>query len=119
MLRQGRYKDSRQVLTRGRVTLALGKTVRVDIARMLGVSKQRVHQLAAGETFPAPVGTDVRGSRLWDRRAIGAWARAEWDGKRPWRRNDSRAGQRPQIACLSDWQDSPPRRQLGYGTLAR
>jgi hypothetical protein len=54
------------------------KTLRlVDIARLLGVSKQRAHQLANERGFPSPVTTDARG-RLWigarSRRGRGAGA---------------------------------------------
>jgi predicted DNA-binding transcriptional regulator AlpA len=59
------------------------KTLRlVDIARLLGVSKQRAHQLANERGFPSPVTTDARG-RLWDRREVTAWARR-------WRREPRR-----------------------------
>lgn len=33
-----------------------------DVARCLGVSKQRAHQLFAGGHLPAPVGEDRRGA---------------------------------------------------------
>jgi predicted DNA-binding transcriptional regulator AlpA len=59
-------------------------TVRlVEIAELLGVSKQRAHQLAGEYGFPAPVGQDAR-SRLWSRRAVEAWAK-QWRPARPWR----------------------------------
>lgn len=62
------------------------KTVRlVEIAELLDVSKQRVHQLATAERFPPPLGTDSRGARFWDRTAIEMWAHADWFGRRPWR----------------------------------
>jgi predicted DNA-binding transcriptional regulator AlpA len=60
------------------------KTVRVtEIAAILGVSKQRAHQLAAEPGFPAAVATDGRG-RLWDRREVAAWAKV-WRREKPWR----------------------------------
>jgi predicted DNA-binding transcriptional regulator AlpA len=45
----------------------------VEIAEVLGVSKQRAHQIANERAFPAPVAEDGRG-RLWDRREVRAWA---------------------------------------------
>lgn len=45
----------------------------VEIAEILGVSKQRTHQLADEERFPDPVERDGRG-RLWNRRQVEAWA---------------------------------------------
>jgi hypothetical protein len=43
-------------------------TVRaVEIAELLGVSKQRAHQIADESGFPPPLSEDARG-RLWDRR---------------------------------------------------
>jgi predicted DNA-binding transcriptional regulator AlpA len=60
------------------------KTVRlIDIAELLGVGKQRAHQLAAEDGFPAPVAEDGRG-RLWDRREVQVWAKA-WRREKPWR----------------------------------
>jgi predicted DNA-binding transcriptional regulator AlpA len=51
------------------------KTVRmIEIAELLGVSKQRAHQIAYGDGFPVPVAEDGRG-RLWDRREVEAWAK--------------------------------------------
>ena len=59
-------------------------TVRViEIGDLLGVTKQRAHQIASEDGFPAPVTEDVRG-RLWDRRRSEAWAKA-WRAARPWR----------------------------------
>jgi predicted DNA-binding transcriptional regulator AlpA len=38
------------------------KTVRIiEIAELLGVSKQRAHQIAEEKGFPAPVAEDARG----------------------------------------------------------
>jgi hypothetical protein len=39
------------------------------------VSRQRVHQLAATEAFPAPE-AEVSAGRLWKRKAIENWAKA-------------------------------------------
>ena len=59
------------------------KTVRLaEIAELLDVSKQRAHQLAHEEGFPAPVGEDGRGW-LWDRREVTAWAKV-WHREKPW-----------------------------------
>ena len=59
-------------------------TVRlVEIAELLGVSKQRVHQIADEKGFPAPVAEDAR-VRLWDRREVTAWAK-RWRREKPWR----------------------------------
>lgn len=46
----------------------------VEIAELLGVSKQRAHQLAAKPDFPAPITEDDRG-RVWDQRDLVAWAK--------------------------------------------
>jgi hypothetical protein len=41
------------------------RTVRlIEIAELLGVTKQRAHQIADEEGFPAPVGREGQ-SRLW------------------------------------------------------
>ncbi len=47
---------------------------RVEIAALLGVSQQRVHQLLAREDFPAPV-ADLAIGKVWERSTIEAWAR--------------------------------------------
>jgi predicted DNA-binding transcriptional regulator AlpA len=60
------------------------RTVRlVEIADLLGVSKQRAHHVAEEKDFPAPVTEDGRG-RLWDRREVERWAKA-WRREKPWR----------------------------------
>jgi predicted DNA-binding transcriptional regulator AlpA len=60
------------------------RTVRiVEIADLLGVTKQRVHQIADEEGFPPPVGEDGR-RRLWNRREVQAWAK-RWHSAKPWR----------------------------------
>jgi hypothetical protein len=57
-------------------------TVRLmEIAELLGVSKQRAHAEEKG--FPAPVAEDARG-RLWGRYEVQAWAK-HWRGEKPWR----------------------------------
>jgi hypothetical protein len=55
----------------------------VDIAELLGVTKQRAHQIAEEKGFPAPLERDGRG-RLWARRDVQAWAN-EWRASKPWR----------------------------------
>ena len=55
----------------------------VKVAEILGVSKQRAHQLAGEDGFPAPVAEDARG-RLWGRREVTAWA-MRWRAEKPWR----------------------------------
>jgi predicted DNA-binding transcriptional regulator AlpA len=55
----------------------------VEIAELLDVSKQRAHQLADENGFPAPVTEDGRG-RVWDRREVQAWAK-RWRREKPWR----------------------------------
>ena len=48
------------------------KTVRlVEIAELLGVTKQRAHQLAEEKGFPAPLTADARG-RVWSRHEVQA-----------------------------------------------
>jgi len=54
------------------VTL-LGAT---DVARLLGMSRQRVYQLAERADFPRPVATLARG-QMWERGQVEAWARKE------------------------------------------
>lgn len=44
-----------------------------DVAKLLGVSRQRVYQLAKTPGFPRPVAEPARGS-LWARSQIKAWA---------------------------------------------
>jgi predicted DNA-binding transcriptional regulator AlpA len=60
------------------------RTIRlVEIVELLGVTKQRAHQLADAEGFPAPVAEDARG-RVWSRYEMQAWAK-RWRGEKPWR----------------------------------
>lgn len=46
-----------------------------EIAGILGVSRQRIHQLAATDAFPPPE-AEVSAGRLWKRTDIEEWARA-------------------------------------------
>jgi predicted DNA-binding transcriptional regulator AlpA len=50
-----------------------------EIADMLGVSRQRVHQLATREDFPTPLAVLVMGS-VWDRAVIEEWIAATGRG---------------------------------------
>ena len=47
-----------------------------EIAELLGVSRQRVHQLAARKGFPKPVAVLAAG-RIWRRADILAWQAQE------------------------------------------
>jgi predicted DNA-binding transcriptional regulator AlpA len=55
----------------------------VEIAKLLGVSKQRAHQIAEEQGFPTPLAEDAR-SRVWSRFEVQAWARG-WRREKPWR----------------------------------
>jgi predicted DNA-binding transcriptional regulator AlpA len=55
----------------------------VEIAELLGVTKQRAHQLADEPDFPAPLAQDASG-RVWSRYEVQAWAK-RWRGEKPWR----------------------------------
>jgi hypothetical protein len=55
----------------------------VEIAELLGVSKQRANQIADESDFPAPVAEDGRG-QLWNRRDVAMWAK-DWRIAKPWR----------------------------------
>ena len=46
-----------------------------EIAELLGVTRQRVHQLSKTPGFPAPVVTLAAG-RIYDRKDVERWARA-------------------------------------------
>jgi len=64
--------------------VAQARTVRlVEIAELLGVSKQRAHQIAEESGFPAPVAEDACG-RVRSRYEVQAWAK-RWRGEKPWR----------------------------------
>jgi prophage regulatory protein len=54
---------------------AVGPLVsRIEIAEMLGVSQQRVHQLLAKGDFPPPL-ADLAIGQIWERRVVEEWAR--------------------------------------------
>jgi hypothetical protein len=60
------------------------RTVRlVEIAELLGVTKQRAHQIAGEPGFPAPLAEDGQG-RVGSRDEMQAWAK-RWRGEKPWR----------------------------------
>ena len=46
-----------------------------EIAAMLGVTRQRVHQVARSEGFPAPV-AELTAGHIWHRADVERWARA-------------------------------------------
>ncbi len=46
-----------------------------EIAEMLGISPQRVDQLAATESFPEPV-AELAAGRVWKRADVEKWAKA-------------------------------------------
>jgi predicted DNA-binding transcriptional regulator AlpA len=45
-----------------------------EIAELLGVSRQRVHQLTSRDDFPAPVAV-LASATIWEREAVEEWAR--------------------------------------------
>lgn len=46
-----------------------------EVAKLLGVSRVRVHQIAATDpTFPKPI-AELAAGRIWDRVTIEEWAR--------------------------------------------
>ena len=45
-----------------------------EIARMLGVSRQRAHQLAQTAGFPRPA-VELSSGRVWETAAVEAWIR--------------------------------------------
>ncbi len=45
-----------------------------EIAEMLGVTRQRVHQLAKTPGFPAPL-AELSAGAIWDRADVERWAR--------------------------------------------
>jgi predicted DNA-binding transcriptional regulator AlpA len=69
-------QESDQALTSPEIRL-------IEIAELLGVTKQRAHQIAEEPGFPAPVAEDARG-RQWSRYEVQAWAK-RWRGEKPWR----------------------------------
>jgi len=77
------YRTSSRAKGRSRITKPMGPIRLIEVAELLGVSKQRAHQIADEPGFPNPVAEDGRG-RLWDRREVAAWAK-RWRGEKPWR----------------------------------
>jgi predicted DNA-binding transcriptional regulator AlpA len=60
----------------------------VDIARLLGVTKQRVTQITEDPSLGFPAPAERRGKRrLWRRSEVETWA-VEWQAARPWRLRD-------------------------------
>ncbi len=55
-----------------------------DVARYLGVTRQRVQQLASEGHLPPSAGVDQRG-RYWNREDLQEWA-VVWAAARRWRR---------------------------------
>jgi predicted DNA-binding transcriptional regulator AlpA len=55
----------------------------VDIANLLGVSKQRAHQLARHVTFPPPIRQQGQHS-LWRKSDIAKWSKQHPAGNRRW-----------------------------------
>jgi predicted DNA-binding transcriptional regulator AlpA len=55
----------------------------IEIAELLGVTKQRAYQIAEEKGFPAPLGEDARG-RVWSRYEVQVWAK-RWRAEKPWR----------------------------------
>lgn len=53
-----------------------------EIASMLGVTRQRVHQLAETPGFPEPEAVLASG-RVWKRTEIEAWAAMQWKRQAP------------------------------------
>ena len=45
-----------------------------EIAELLGVSRQRVHQLSKAPEFPAPI-AELSAGAIWEREAVETWAR--------------------------------------------
>ena len=86
--RQSRRFESSRHLRTGRLDLSQEPTyaaavqldartelvIAVDIAKRLGLTKQRIGQLAQLPTFPAPVGVLGR-STVWRWSSVEAWAR--------------------------------------------
>lgn len=73
------------------------KAVRlVEIAGLLGVTKQRAHQIAEEKGFPAPLAEDARG-RVWSRNEVQAWAKL-WRLEKP----GARMGIPGAVRCLAN-----------------
>jgi hypothetical protein len=65
-------------------TVPKSRTARpVEIAELLGVTRQRTSVIVRKPGFPKPVGHEGQ-SRLWDRREVTAWAKT-WRKEKPWR----------------------------------
>lgn len=79
---EGRYDDEAITATLPEVASA------PEVAEMLGVSRQRVHQLRANPDFPAPL-YELRMGAVWDARAIRHFAHG-WD-RTPGRRKSAPA----------------------------
>ena len=70
------YKQKVDIRRRQPFALVPDRLVsRVEIAALLGVSTQRVHQLLGRADFPEPV-AELAIGKVWDRTMIEAWARA-------------------------------------------
>jgi hypothetical protein len=55
----------------------------VDNAAVLGVTKQRAHQLARSQGFPRPAGSYERGA-LWAKVDVLRWAKGYRGGAKRW-----------------------------------
>jgi predicted DNA-binding transcriptional regulator AlpA len=55
----------------------------VDVGVLLGVTKQRAHQLAQRKDFPRPIDSYERGD-LWAKADVARWARSYWGGAARW-----------------------------------
>ena len=55
----------------------------VEIAEILGVTRQRAHQIAERKNFPHPIAEDALG-RVWSRYQVHVWAKL-WRGEKLWR----------------------------------
>jgi hypothetical protein len=75
---------------------AFGRTSEVAVGELLGVSKQRIHQIASERGFPAPVAEDSRG-RLWDRRKVTECAKS-WRKESPGANYSVPEAMRPSVA---------------------
>ncbi len=74
--------ESRQEAAWLRSALVEHLVSRVEIAQMLGVSPQRVHQLLQTGDFPEPV-ADLAIGKVWRREDIEAWAERTGRTSRP------------------------------------
>jgi predicted DNA-binding transcriptional regulator AlpA len=57
-----------------------------DVAHYLGVSKQRVSQLASEQGFPRPR-QRADGTWIWRAGVVERWAERHWWDSKPWRRH--------------------------------